>query len=98
MSPTDELVRMLKKLRLSGVMQTLDMRMKQAADEDLAMSEFLFRLMADEVERREAKQLTARLRRASFDNAKTIEDFDFAFNPSVPKAKVLELATCAFVE
>lgn len=98
MSPTDELVRLLKKLRLSGVMQTLDMRMKQAADEDLAMSEFLFRLMADEVERREAKQLTARLRRASFDNAKTIEDFDFAFNPSVPKAKVLELATCAFVE
>lgn len=52
MSPTDELVRLLKKLRLSGVMQTLDMRMKQAADEDLAMSEFLFRLMADEVERR----------------------------------------------
>lgn len=98
MSPTDELMRLLKKLRMSGVMQTLDLRMKQAADDNLAMSEFLFRLLADEVERREAKQLSARLRRASFEHAKTIEDFDFAFNSTVPKAKVLELATCAFVE
>ncbi|MEN9798956.1 MAG: hypothetical protein RL653_2652, partial [Pseudomonadota bacterium] len=98
MSPTDELMRLLKKLRMSGVMQTLDLRMKQATDENLAMSEFLVRLLADEVERREAKQLSARLRRASFEHAKTMEDFDFAFNGSVPKAKVLELATCAFVE
>lgn len=98
MSPTDELIRLLKKLRLSGVMQTLDLRIKQAADDDLAMTEFLFRLFADEVERREAKQLSQRLRRANFEHAKTMEDFDFAFNSSVPKAKVLELSTCAFVE
>lgn len=98
MSPTDELVRLLKKLRLSGVLQTLELRMKQAIDDDLAMTEFLLRLLADEVERREAKQLSLRLRRASFEHAKTIEDFDFAFNGSVPKAKVLELSTCAFVE
>ena len=98
MSPTDELVRLLKKLRMSGVLQTLELRMKQAADDDLAMSEFLLRLLADEVERREAKQLTLRTRRANFQDAKTVEDFDFAFNPSVPRAKVLELATCAFVE
>ncbi len=89
---------MLKKLRLSGVLQTLELRMKQAADDNLAMSEFLFRLLADEVERREAKQLSVRLRRANFEHAKTIEDFDFAFNSTVPKAKVLELSTCAFVE
>lgn len=98
MSPTDELIRLLKKLRLSGVLQTLDLRIKQAADDDLAMTEFLFRLFTDEVERREAKQLSHRLRRANFEHAKTMEDFDFAFNSSVPKAKVLELSTCAFVE
>lgn len=98
MSPTDELVRQLKRLRLSGVLQSLELRTKQALDDNLALSEFLLRLLTDEVERREAKQLTTRLRRASFEYAKTIEDFDFAFNPSVPKAKVLELATCAFVE
>ena len=98
MSPTDDLVPLLKKLRLSGVLQTLQLRTKQAIDDNLAHSEFLFRLLSDEVERRDAKQLTQRIRRASFEHAKTIEDFDFLFNASIPKAKVLELATCAFVE
>ena len=98
MSPTDELVPLLKKLRLSGVLQSLDLRIKQATDDELAHSEFLLRLFSDEVERRDAKQLQQRLRRASFEHATTIEDFDFQFNGSVPKAKVLELATCAFIE
>jgi DNA replication protein DnaC len=97
MSPTDELVPVLKKLRLSGVLQSLDLRVRQAADDTLAPSEFLYRLLTDEVERREAKQLDVRLRRASFEHAKTIEDFDFTFNPTIPKVKILELATCAFV-
>ncbi len=38
------------------------------------------------------------MRRAGFDHATTLEDFDFAFNASVPKAKIIDLATCAFVE
>jgi hypothetical protein len=87
----------LKKLRLSGVLQSLDLRVRQAADDPLAPSEFLYRLLTDEVERREAKQLDVRLRRASFEHAKTIEDFDFTFNPTILKAKLLKLATCAFI-
>ncbi|HEY0868753.1 MAG TPA: ATP-binding protein, partial [Fimbriimonas sp.] len=98
MSPTDDLVPLLKKLRLSGVLQTLDLRTKQAVDGDLSHSEFLYRLLADEVERRDSKQLSQRVRRANFEHAKTIDDFEFHFNPSVAKAKVLDLATCAFVE
>jgi DNA replication protein DnaC len=39
-----------------------------------------------------------RLRRASFEHGKTIEDFDFAFNRQIPKAKIIELATCTFIE
>lgn len=98
MSPIDELIPMLKKLRLSGVLQTLELRTKQAVDDNLSHAEFLLRLLTDEVERRDGKQLDQRLRRASFEHAKTLEDFDFHFNTSVPKAKVLDLATCAFVE
>lgn len=98
MHPTDELVPVLKKLRLSGVLGSLDLRVRQAADDNLAPSEFLLRLLADEVDRREAKQLDQRLRRAAFEHAKTLEDFDFTFNPRIPKAKVLELATGAFVD
>lgn len=97
MSPTDELVPILKKLRLSGVLQSLELRMRQAVDDNLAHSEFLLRILTDELERRDAKQLDQRLRRASFEHQKTLEDFDFQFNPNVPKTKLLELATCSFV-
>ena len=98
MSVTDDLVPLLKKLRLSGVLHSLELRLREAADDQLAYQEFLYRLLRDEVERRDAKQLDQRVRRANFEHQKTLEDFDFLFNPQIPKAKVLDLATCAFVE
>lgn len=97
MSPIDELVPLLKKLRLSGILQTLELRTRQAVEDSLAHPDFLLRLLGDEVERRDARQLDQRLRRASFEHRKTLEDFDFHFNGSIPKAKVIDLATCAFV-
>lgn len=98
MHPTDELIPILKRLRLSGILDTLELRTRQAVDDDLAHSEFLYRLLNDEVERRDAKQLDLRLRRANFEHRKTLEDFDFSFNPKIPKAKILDLATTAFVD
>lgn len=98
MSATDDLIPLLKKLRLSGVLQSLELRTRQAADDDLSHGEFLFRLLSDEAERRDSKQLDVRLRRASFDGPRAIEDFDFHFNPKIPKSKIIDLATCSFVE
>ncbi len=97
MSVSDELVPILKKLRLSGVLQTLDLRTNEAVDANLSHSEFLFRLCSDEIERRESKQLDLRMRRASFDGVKRLEDFQWAFNAQIPKAKIVDLATCNFV-
>lgn len=97
MSPTDELVPILKKLRLSGVLNTLELRTRQAVEDSLPYAEFLYRTLLDEVERREQKQLDLRLRRASFEAQKTLDDFDFAFNPNIPKSQVIDLATCHFV-
>lgn len=97
MSPTDEIIPVLKKLRLSGVLQTLELRTRQAVEDSLSYPEFLYRTLHDEVERRDQKQLDMRLRRAAFEAHKTVEDFDFAFNPEIPKAKVIDLATCHFV-
>jgi len=76
----------------------MDLRTEQAVSDNLAHTEFLYRVLHDEVERREQKQLLARLRRASFDQMKSLEDFDFHFNPSVPKAQIIDLATCLFVQ
>lgn len=98
MIPIDDLNRILKKLRLSGVLNTLELRTKQAVDDNLAHGEFLFRLLNDEVERRESKQLQLRIQRARFDNQKTLEDFNFAFNPEIPKARIIDAATCLFVQ
>lgn len=99
MRVADDLVPVLKKLRLSGVLQSLDLRNREATDDGLAHTEYLYRLLHDEVDRRESKQqLSLRLRRAGFEALKSIEEFDFQFNPNVPKAKVLDLATCQFVE
>lgn len=98
MSTVDELVPHLKKLRLSGILETLELRSRQAVEDDLTHQEFLYRLLADEVERREGKQLSQRLRRASFEPGRTLEDFNFLFNPAIPKTRIVDLATCHFVE
>ena len=97
MHPTEDLIPILKKLRLSGVLETLDMRLRQAVDDDISTAEFLLRLLCDEVERRDAKQLDTRLRKANFEHRKSLNDFDFTFNPKVPKAKIIDLATCGFI-
>lgn len=98
MSPIDELIPVLKKLRMSGVLSTLDIRLQQATEGEVSHIEFLYRLLTDEVERRESKQLQLRLKRASFEHQKSLEDFNFSFNPKLPKNKVLDLATCRFLD
>jgi len=98
MNPLPELAPMLKQLRLSGIFDSLDQRNRQAIDQKLAYTEFLALLIGDEVARREQKKLNLRLRRANFRSHKTLEQFDFDFNPTLNRALIQELATCRFVE
>ena len=55
-------------------------------------------MVQDEIERREAKKLAQRLARASFEEEKTLEAFDFSFNPKIKRALITNLATCVFIE
>jgi len=87
----------LKRLRLSGILETLEVRSQQAADGQWSYIEFLSRLLQDEVERRAQKQLALRLRRAAIDTTKTLEGFDFNFNPNLNRQQVLELATGNYI-
>lgn len=93
-----QLIPKLKALRLSGILETLEVRNRQAIDDKLSYVEFLERLLEDEVERRSQKQLLMRLRRASFTSEKTLEGFDWSFNPSINRQQVLDLATGAWIE
>jgi DNA replication protein DnaC len=97
MSLGDELRELLKRLRLAGVLDSLEARLRQASEDRLEPQEFLYRLLSDEVARRDRRQLELRLRRACFEQEKVLEDFDWSFNPRVPRGRVLELATCRFV-
>lgn len=87
----------LKQLRLSGILETLEARNLQAVDGQWSYIEFLSRLLEDKVARRSQKQLALRLRRAAVNTTKTLEGFDFNFNPNVNRQQVLQLASCEFI-
>jgi DNA replication protein DnaC len=98
MNPIPELMPHLKQLRLSGILDSLEARNRQAIDDQLAYTEFLALLVTDEVARREQKKLAARLRRANFRSHKTLEQFDFDQLPSLNRALIHELATGAYID
>lgn len=92
-----QLAGQLRQLRLSGVLETLDARNRQAIDDKWSYQEFLSRILEDEVERRAQKQLQLRLRRGALNSTKTLETFDFNFNPQLNRQQILELASCEYV-
>ena len=98
MELTHQLTPMLRTLRLSGILETLDIRNRQAVEQQASCVEFLTLLLQDEVERRAQSRLRLRLRRAAFDPTKTLESFDFSFNPKLNKAQLFDIATRQFIE
>ena len=97
MAVTQELVPALKQLRLSGILETLEARQRQAIDGKWSYIEFLERLLQDEVERRGQKQLQLRLRRAGVNTTKSLESFDFNFNPTINRQQLLALAAGDYI-
>lgn len=77
MNPMPELIPMLKQLRLSGILDSLEARNRQAIEEKMAYTDFLAMLVQDEVARRFQRKFATRIRRANFRNHKTLEDFDY---------------------
>ena len=97
MNPSPELVPLLKQLRLSGILNSLEARNRQAVEAKLAFTDFLALVVQDEVARRDQRQFAQRLRRAQVLNDKTLERYDFAHNPAVNQAQIADLATCRFI-
>lgn len=93
-----QLTPLLKRLRLGGFLETLELRHHQAMTEKLPYVDFLARLLQDEIERREQTRLALRLKKAVLQDQKTMETFDFDFNPTINRQQVYDLATCQFVE
>lgn len=97
MNPMPELTPMLKQLRLSGILDSIESRNRQAVEKKMTYMDFLATIISDEIARRNQKKLASALRRANFRNQKTLEEFDFSFNPNINQSLVMDLASCRFI-
>jgi DNA replication protein DnaC len=93
----DRLKTMLRQLRLSGLGETLDIRLQEAAGHQLNHAEFLELIFQDELLVRNQRLINRRINAALFRELKALDDFDWAFNPSIPRKQIFDLATCRFV-
>ena len=87
----------IKQLRLSGLMQTLEVRLQEAKSSKLDYAEFLELIFEDEMVVRSDRQIERRTKAAAFRDQKCLDDFDFDFNKSVKRKQIYDLAAGDFV-
>ena len=96
--PAVQIEKKLKEYRLSGMIQTLEMRLKQATEDNLGYAEFLGLLLEDETNKRSDNKHARLYREAHLPFEKGLEDFDFTFQPTLKKQDILELSTLRFLD
>lgn len=95
----NELQRSLRQLRLGGMAAVLETRLQQAQAEPMAPIDLLATLVSDELTRRSDRLLERRRKLAAFrDPNKTLDNFDFSFNPKMNRSMVFDLATGVFID
>ncbi len=94
---THQLKEACRKLRLSGLATSLDLRLQEAAANQLPPAQFLELLLQDELNVRNQRQLERRKKAAGFRDLKPLEDFDWSFNPSIKRSQICDLATGQFI-
>jgi DNA replication protein DnaC len=92
-----EIERVLKQLRLSGVRATLDTRILQAQSANQAFLETFSLILQDELDRRRSRLVERRYQQSGLDEKLTLAEFDWSFNPKLPKQACFELHTLKFI-
>lgn len=87
----------LRKLRLSGLASSLDLRLREARGNQLDHLEFLELLLQDEMNVRRQRMVERRTKAADFREKRTLDSFDFSFNTSINRRQIHDLATGAFL-
>ncbi|MGH9428602.1 MAG: ATP-binding protein, partial [Terriglobia bacterium] len=91
------LIQSARKLRLSGLLTSLELRVQEAATHQLPHAQFLELIFQDELNVREQRLIEKRKKLACFRETKTLEDFDWSFNPSVKRHQIYDLAAGQFI-
>ena len=94
----EKLMADLKSLRLPAMAEMLDSYAKQAASSSMSYVDFLGGLVSEEVSRKEQRGVQNRIKSARFAVLKSLDDFDYAFQPSIDKKKVGELSNLRFID
>lgn len=94
----EQLVHQLRLLKLSGIRQHLEDRLSEAQRNDLGYDDFLSMTLTDEIDTRTSRRVARLLHQASLGPDKTVETFDFTFNPSINVRLIKSLASCSFIE
>jgi DNA replication protein DnaC len=87
----------LRRLRLSGMCETLEARSLQATQGNMPFIETFSSLIQDEIDRRDTRFIESRFRKSGLDERKLMSQFDWGFNPKLPRNAALELLTLKFV-
>jgi DNA replication protein DnaC len=88
----------LQRLRLFKSKERLEALLQQAVAEEISYADFLERVLSEEVASKTAKNITMRTSLARFPFVKSLEAFDFAYQPSLDKKQIQQLANCHFIE
>jgi DNA replication protein DnaC len=94
---TNTLKEQARNLRLSGLLNSLELRLQEAEANRLPHAQFLELLLQDEINIRHQRLLARRHKSADFREMRSLEDFDFGFNPSINRTQIYQLATCQFI-
>lgn len=92
-----EIERALRELRLSGIAETLSTRVMQAQAAQEPFLETFAAMLQDELDRRRSRLMERRYKRSGLDEKVTLADFDWRFNPKLPRAASFELHTLKFL-
>jgi len=93
----NNLTQSARKLRLSGLLSTLSMRLEEASTHQLPHGQFLELVFQDELNARQQRLIDKRKKVAGFRELKTLEDFDWSFNSSIKRQQIYDLASGAFI-
>ncbi|MDQ3830520.1 MAG: IS21-like element helper ATPase IstB [Candidatus Tectomicrobia bacterium] len=88
----------LAKLKLFTLQTRLETLLQEASTQEVTYADFLDRLLAEELAAKSEKYVAMRTVMARFPYRKTLESFDFSFQPSLDRKKLQELATGRFIE
>jgi DNA replication protein DnaC len=91
------LIQYARQLRLSGLLSTLELRLEEARSHQLPHEQFLELVFQDEINIRHERLIAKRTKSATFRDQKTLEDFDWTFNPSIKRQQIYELSTGKFI-